>query len=196
MTKILLVLLVPFGIAGCASREPVRGWAPEAQTQVASHEIGQRYTDFKFVDSQGKERSLRPELGDFTVLAFSRCESDTHGPVVDSLQAMLKAVATDDNVRVVGIDIHWSPTGCKDHDTCHLVDAAPNRGTICDATGSIHRLYGAHKEDWFYVIGPDRTIELSMPASRAAELSKQLKAKVDKRSRENIEAAFRFERKV
>lgn len=196
MMKILLVLLVPLSVAGCASSEPVRGWAPEANASQVSHEVGQRFADFKFVDSKATERSLRWQLGDYTILAFTRCESDTHGPAAKLLQDIVRADSTLDNVRVVGIDIHWTASGCKEHDNCHLVDVAPNLGTICDATGSIHRLYGALQEDWLYVIGPDRTIELSAPMTKGSELSRQLKVRVEQLSRERVLAPLGFHRKV
>jgi len=192
MTRLLLALLVTIGVTGCA-REPVRGWSPNPEPSAASAAIGQRYVDFKFADSKGVERRIGRELGDYTVLALTRCDRSTHEPAVDLLRAILDVNRNAGNVKVVGVDIHWSPTGCKDHDQCHLVAAEPNLGTICDATGAIHRAYGDHKDSWFYLIGPDRTIELSVPATRGAELSRELETKVRQLSRERVEDSFRYE---
>jgi hypothetical protein len=193
MTRMLIALLVPIAIVGCAPREPIRGWSPNPKPSAASAAIGQRYVDFKFVDSKGIERPIRREMGDYTVLALTRCDRSTHGPAVDLLRAIRDVNRNASNVKVVGVDIHWSPSGCKDHDQCHLVASEPNLGTICDATGAIHRAYGDQKESWFYVISPDKTIEFSAPATRGAQLSRELEAKVRQLSRERVEASFRYE---
>jgi hypothetical protein len=190
MRTILLLLSVPVIVTGCASSEPVRGMAPQPDIGRAHAKLGKTFVNFDFVDDRGKAHPLRAELGDFTVLVLTRCDQNTHGPAVDVLKNIVAENRGADNVRVVGIDIHWSPTGCKDHGACHLLEAKRNLGTLCDTTGAIHRAYGDHKEDWLYVIGPDRTIELAAPVSHAAELSRQLKDKVDQLSRERVDAVF------
>jgi hypothetical protein len=190
MTRLLLALLVPIGVMGCAPRTPIRGWSPNPEQSAASTAVGQPYVDFTFVDDQGHERSLKQELGDYTVLALTRCDRSTHGPTTDLLRAIVDVNRPASNVRVVGLDIHWSPAGCQDHDQCHLLAVEPGLGTICDPTGAIHHAYGDHNRSWFYVVGPDKTVVLALPAARGAQLSRELQAKVERLSDARVAAAF------
>lgn len=177
---------------GCTSQPAARGWNP-SPTDPGGAKIGSRFTDFNFADQSGKERSLRRELGDYSVLAFTRCEADTHQPVNDLLEAILTASrAGNDNVKVVGVNVHWCEAGCKNSQHCHLIEAKPNTGSICDGDGRIAQLYSATSEDWLVVVGPDKTIEFSEPATRGAELSKQLKKRVDELSAERIRHSFSY----
>lgn len=190
MRKSLILLVLPLVVAGCAGPEPVRGWVSDADTGATMAQLGKPFVDFKYVDDHGKSRALQGELGDFTVLTFTRCDKDMHRPAVEWLQKVLDENRAADNVRLVGVDVHWSPGGCKEHNQCHLVAAKSALGTLCDATGAIHRAYGAVEEDWVYVIGPDRRILFSGPMKDAPQIARELKLRIDRLSRERVDAAF------
>lgn len=182
MRALFLASLAVMFLAGCASQPPARGWSPRVDSPETGVRVGDRYVDFAFQDQSGKERSLRRDLGDYTVVLFTECESDTHQPAGDLLDAILSAGQYgNSNVKLVGVNVHWCKTGCKDGQHCHLVDAKPNLGSICAGT-----------EDWLFVIGPEKTIELSAPALQGAGLSKQLKHRADQLSEERVRASFRY----
>ncbi|MBW7905318.1 MAG: peroxiredoxin family protein [Phycisphaerae bacterium] len=193
MRALFLASLAVMFLAGCASQPPARGWSPRVDSPETGVRVGDRYVDFAFQDQSGKERSLRRDLGDYTVVLFTECESDTHQPAGDLLDAILSAGQYgNSNVKLVGVNVHWCKTGCKDGQHCHLVDAKPNLGSICDGAGAVRRAYGAGTEDWLFVIGPEKTIELSAPALQGAGLSKQLKHRADQLSEERVRASFRY----
>jgi len=193
MRAILLASLSVVFLAGCASQPPARGWSPHVDSSGAGVSVGDRFVDFTFQDQSGKQRSLRRDLGDYTVVLFTECESDTHQPAGELLDTILDASRYgNDNVKLVGVNVHWCETGCKNGSHCHLVDARPNLGSICDGVGAVRRAYGVGAKDWLFVIGPEKTIELSAPALRGADLSRQLKPRVDELSDERVRDSFRY----
>ena len=196
MRRVLMLLAVPLTIAGCAASGPVRGWVSDTGPEITSAQLGKPFVDFGYTDDRWKSRMFHSELGDFTVLAFTRCDDNMHRPAVEWLQKIINENRATDNVRVVAVDVHWSPAGCKDHDQCHLIAGHPGLGTLCDATGAIHRAYGAVNEDWVYVIGPDRQILFSGPMKDAPQISRELKMRIDRLSHERIESDFGYYRKV
>jgi peroxiredoxin len=177
----LIFLAAPLLLTGCAATQPVRGTASDPRVGSATAEVGQRFVDFRFVDEQNKVHRLGNELGDYTVIAFTRGDRATDRQALDDLQAMLATGADDDNVKLVGIAIA-GPTAAGVEQ--------PNVIAIRDNTGQIHNAYGAEQGDWLYVIGPDRKIAFAAPASRAAALTDQLKARVDQLSRDRMATAY------
>ncbi len=147
MKNLFSICVLAVVLSGCASPKSSRGWVLKA-------EVGKQYPDFVYVDERGVQRSLRNLKGDFTVLAFTRCDQDAHGPATAALQT---TVAENDGarfVRVVGVDVHWFEGQC-DHGRCHLVEDNRDMFSICDATGAVRRLYGVNDGVAAVVIGPD-----------------------------------------
>lgn len=170
---------------GCAATPTSRGWVTQA-------EVGKPFPDFAFQDDQGVQRSLKNLASDFTVLAFTRCDLDTHGPTSALLQEMVAENGRESFVRVVGVDVHWFDGRC-DHGGCHLVREHRNLSSICDATGSIHRRYGVGDEDMLLIIGPKFTIIAAAPASEASALRASLRAEVRAQSEET---ALKYSRDI
>ena len=63
LSGVLLLLI----LGGCTAPKPTSGWVSRAR-------VGGQYSDFIYRDGQGVERLLRNQLGDYTVLLFSRCD--------------------------------------------------------------------------------------------------------------------------
>lgn len=173
-------------IAGCRASQPSRGWLTGAEN-------GKPYPDFVYVDDNGTQRSLRNLAGDFTVLAFTRCDRDTHGPAAATLQQIVSENAASPFVRVVGVDVHWFDGQC-DHGHCHLVQDQRNLFSICDATGAVRRLYGVNGDNAAVVIGPDgRVIRVALEVGNEefrAELRSMI---VDESHRRAEELAQEYE---
>lgn len=180
MSVRLLLLGIVLVVIGCAQNQPSRGW-------VTGTETGEPYPDFIFVDEHGTRRSLRNFTGDFTVLAFTRCDDDTHGPAVDALKQLVDKHADAPFVRVVGVDVHWFKDQC-DHQHCHLVQNEKNLMSICDATGAIRKLYGVDGDHAAIVIGPDgRVLNIAPSVENRAfqeDLKKRISAESERRARE------------
>lgn len=166
-TGILICGLVVMNLA-CASHRPVRGWISRA-------EVGEAFLDFRFVDDEGVARSLRNQLGDYTILALTRCEKDTHGPAVDVLGSIVAEHRRAGFVEVVGVDVHWSEHGCVHEGECHLVDKQRDLASICDATGAVGRLYYADKVDRLFLIGPGQKIILTSTIHETENLRRRLR---------------------
>lgn len=170
-------------IAGCSAAQPSRGWISGAQK-------GKPFPDFVYLDDHGTRRSLRNLAGDFTVLAFTRCDQNTHGPAAGALQQIVLENAGTPFVRVVGVDVHWFEGQC-DHGRCHLVRDDRNLFSICDATGAVRRLYSLKGEkpiDGVVVIGPDgRVIQMAQEVENEkfrAELRSTILAESQRRAEE------------
>jgi len=162
---------------GCASNQPVRGWINQAGK-------GKSFMDFKFVDEGGRAGSLRNVLGDYTVLALTRCDKDTHGPATALLEEIVAENSHTDYVKVVGVDIHWGKGASPHKARCHLIDERCNLVSLCDATGAVRRLYSADDgEDKMYLINPDHKIILVTSVHSVGRLRHRLKAAVSKLSR-------------
>ncbi len=185
----LAALAFPIVLSGCASTA-AHGWSPRLENAESRAEQGARFVDFTYQDPAGETRSLDQALGDFTVLAFTKCESDTHQPVVSELQHIVANNGDLSNVKVVGVNIHWSETGCQHHAHCHLLTEEGDLGSICDASGEVHMAYGAHDQDWLIVIGPNETIRFSGPNSQIEELNRDLRKWARELSRERVDDVF------
>ncbi len=135
--------------SGCAAQRPMRG-------TVHQPALGRHFLDFFFEDERGRPASLGDSLGDFTILAFTRCDDNTHVQPSRLLESIVEEHRQDNAVRVKGIDVHWTESDCSTHEKCHLLRATSDTLSICDATGMIHSLYGATKTNELFLIGPDR----------------------------------------
>jgi hypothetical protein len=186
----LLLSVVLLVIAGCAAPQPVSGWASDVSGGPKVAQLGQPFVDFTFVDDHGKSHPFHTELGDFTVLVFTRCDNDMHRPAVEWLQKVVDENRSENNVRLVGVDVHWSPGGCKEHEQCGLIAARASLGTLCDGSGAIHRAYGATDENRVYVIGPDHHVLFSGPMKDAPQIARELKQRMERLSRERADAVF------
>lgn len=172
----IMICVLALMISGCQVTKSSRGWVRQAQTGAA-------YPDFVFVDDEGVQRSLGNQLGDFTVLAFTRCDRDTHGPAA----ALLRDVVAENRhvalVKVVGLDVHWFDGSC-DHTKCHLVASERDLQSVCDATGSVRRLYSVNGADHYVVIGPDHRITMMAGQDGVANLRRRLREWVGQLSEE------------
>lgn len=167
MNKLLVVLLMSPLVGGCVSNRPLRG-------SIGGPEIGRRFLDFGFLDDRGRASFLSHQLGDYTVLAFTRCETDTHQPVVGLLESIVAENRGAGSVMVVGIDIHSAEAGCRQRDVCHLVETLTDLISICDTKGAIRRLYDVGQEDRVYLIGPHQRVLAWSLARDAARLRNEL----------------------
>jgi hypothetical protein len=143
-------------------------------------QLGSPFVDFNYVDDHGKSRSFHAEMGDFAVPVFTRSDNNMHRPAVDWLQKVVDDNRSVNNVRLVGVDVHWSSGGCKANDQCHLIAARSSLGILCDATGAVHRAHGATNEDWVCVIGPEQHILFSGPMKDAAQIARELKLRIER----------------
>lgn len=139
--------------------------------------------DFQFRDVDGRIHSISEKLGDYTVIAFTRCETDTHVPTASALRDMVQPFSSHPSVKVVGINIHWLD-GSPSEGECHVIEGQQRLMSICDATGAIHRLYGVTQEDWLFLIGPDHWVVAREPLSQAARMSTTLERAVNKLERD------------
>lgn len=168
-------------VFGCVSDRPVRGWIHQAGE-------GRSLVDFRFVDEQGRARSLRNILGDYTVLALTRCDQDTHRPATALLQEIVAEHSRADYVRVVGIDIHWSEGDDTHAGSCHLIREQRNLASLCDATGAIRRRYHSDDgEDTLYLINPAHRVVQVVSVDDADKLRRLLKTSVAQLSRTRAE---------
>jgi hypothetical protein len=78
------------------------------------------------------------------------------------------------SVRVVGVDVHSSESGCSEHPTCHLLEARGSLFSICDPRGAIRTLYDVGQADRLYLIGPDHRLLDSTLVRDADRLRHQL----------------------
>lgn len=176
-------------MTGCAANRDYHGVDARPTPRAKPAGAGMRFADFAFRDQEGRMRRLSGELGDYTVLGFTGNDRATFESATELVDAVLQANSGRANVHVVGVVLHRGqrPDGSTD---CRLVAMKPNLGTICEASGEIRRLYGVENEDWLVVIGPDRTVALSAPASRAVELSRQLGRQVTELSDMRKQSSF------
>ena len=156
--KVALVTLSLIGllatVGGCASSA-----SSSAQLgRVVEPEIGAPFADFTYVDAEGQPQMLAGQLGDFTILVFTKCGGDLHGPVARPLAELVRENQGPGVVKTVGFDIHWSEVGCTQSDGSHLLAPAPNLYSICDAKGVVRTFYGADDRNQVFVIGPDHRI--------------------------------------
>jgi len=166
LSGVLLLLI----LGGCTAPKPTSGWVSRAR-------VGGQYSDFIYRDGQGVERLLRNQLGDYTVLLFSRCDDNSHGPISKLLTGIIEENRRASMVKVIGIDIHTFYDKC-DHSQCHLVAGQEDTLSICDATGAIRRLYGVEQADQLVVIGPDHRVAYSSRSEKSAELRSWLRSRV------------------
>lgn len=157
--------------AGCASTTAHRG-------MVVQPKIGSPHMDFTYVDEAGESQQLSRHLGDYTVLAFMKCEGDLHGPMSQELQKLMHIAESPGYASTVGFDIHWSDTGCTPSKECHLVQNDAHMYSICDAQGVVRKLYGADQRNQIFVLGPDGRIVDASPVSKLNELGTRLKSMV------------------
>lgn len=168
-----LPFLVSFGalmlFGGCAS--------PQARIgRVATPEIGGPYLEFTYLDADGRPHRLGEHLGDFTLLAFTRCQDEMHGPVAEKLADLVRVSQDPGLASSVGFDIHWSDSGCPEQNQCHAISKNQFLFSICDARGATRQMYGVGAEDQFFVIGPDGRIWDRAPASQFDTLETKYRA--------------------
>lgn len=156
-------------LGGCASSQARTG-------RVATPEIGGPCLEFTYLDTDGRPHRLGERLGDFTLLAFTRCQAKMHGQVAERLADLVRVNQDPGFVSTVGFDIHWSDSGCPDQDQCHVISTNEFLYSICDARGAIRHVYGVGAEDEFFVIGPDGRIWDSAPARQFESLEAKYRA--------------------
>ncbi len=170
-------------MAGCTAAQSSRGW-------VTGAEMGKPYPDFVYMDEDGTLRSLRNIAGDFTVLAFTRCDNPTHGPSTATLRQLVLENEAMPFVRIVGVDVHWFAGRC-DHGRCHLVGDERNLFSICDATGAVRRLYGIGGDQAVVVIGPEgRVVQVAAEVGNEkfrSELRRMISLESERRAEELAE---------
>lgn len=154
-------------LGGCVSPQTRRGMVVQAQ-------VGNHFPNFTFEDERGGTQDLGQNLGDFTVLVFSECGEDLHGPVSKTLVNLVHGNQEPGYVETVGFDIHWSKDGCPHHSDCHLLEGGPHIFSICDARAQVRDLYSVDSVDEIVVIGPDRRIISRAPTSESETVSRTL----------------------
>ncbi len=174
MRYMIAVVALAAAVSGCVSNRPVRGVVPRAE--VAQYFL----LDFGYFDQRRDARYLHDDLGDFTIIAFTRCDQDTHGPVAKLVEELVTEHRGIDSVRIVGIDIHWSDEDCALHDTCHLVTDRSDLISICDAAGAIHRSFDDDANDYLVVVGPGRKIVAMARANDTKTLREVLRQQVER----------------
>lgn len=147
---LLLIGFLPI-LGGCAGSSARWGRALEPA-------IGTPFADFTYLDAEGRPQTLAEQLGDFTVLVFTKCRSNLHRSVAKPLTDLVQASQDSGIVKTVGLDIHWSETGCTQGPRCHLLSTGRNLYSICDGKGVVRTLYGADARNQVFVIGPDHHI--------------------------------------
>jgi cytochrome oxidase Cu insertion factor (SCO1/SenC/PrrC family) len=119
---------------------------------------GARFVDFQFCDDQGKTNSLKNVKGQFTVLAFNSCDED-YNP---ALTHLVDFVGEKSNwrVRVVGVDIFWTPEGCVSTLQCAALPTFGNENflAVCDGNGTIRKSYGVQNSGRYFIIDPNGKI--------------------------------------
>jgi hypothetical protein len=145
-------------LGGCVSPQARRGTVVQA-------EVGNRFPNFTFQDERGTTRDLSQNLGDFTVLVFSECGEDLHGPASTVVVDLVHSNQESGYAETVGFDVHWSKNGCPQHGDCHLLEGGPHIFSICDARAQVRDLYRIDSGDEIIVIGPDRRIVARTPIS-------------------------------
>jgi len=163
MTSLAAIAL----LAGCVSPQARRGRVVEAA-------IGDHFANFTFQDERSKMQDLGQNLGDFTVLVFSECGEDLHGPMSKAVVDLVHANQEPGYVETVGFDIHWSTDGCPHRDDCHLLEGGPHIFSICDARSRVRDLYRADAGGEIIVIGPDRRIVDRGPLHELDSISRRL----------------------
>ncbi|MCK6456722.1 MAG: hypothetical protein L6Q92_09365 [Phycisphaerae bacterium] len=164
---LIVVCALALPLFGCTATKSSRGW-------MSRPEVGKPFADFIYIDDQGIQRSLGNQLADFTVLAFTRCDRDTHAPVSGTLREIVAENRSTPLVKVVGVDVHWFEGRC-DHTQCHLVADERDLLSICDATGAVRRLYGLADADRVFVIGPDHRVAFAASYNDLNDLRKHLR---------------------
>lgn len=163
MKSFVIASLVAIGLlTGCVSPQARRG-------RVIQADIGNRFPNFTFLDEHGTAQDLSQNLGDFTVLVFSECGEDVHGPVSAALVDLVQPNQEPGYASTVGFDIHWSKDGCPHHSDCHLLEGGTHIFSICDARAQVRALYGVESDQEIVVIGPDRRI---VDRSRGSDFSR------------------------
>jgi hypothetical protein len=170
--SILLSIGLIMLLGGCLSPQARQG-------RVLEGKGGDSFPDFTFMDQEGRTRSLRQHLGDFTVLAFTQCGGELHESVSGDLTALVKANQEPGYADTVGYDIHWCEDGCKHADRCHLIEGKTHLFSICDARSVVRDLYEARDGGQLVVIGPDRRIALRDSASNMSLVKGRLQRMFD-----------------
>lgn len=166
--------------AGCSATGGHRG-------HVVQPQVGTPYMDFTYVGEDGRRHRLSDHLGDYTILAFTKCGGELHGPVSRKLEKLVRVTEDPGIARTIGFDIHWSKSGCRQGEACHLIKQDADLYSICDARGVVRDLYGAGPKDEIFVIGPQGTIVDSAPASEFDALITRFKRTVQEYAAEERE---------
>ncbi|MCO6438627.1 MAG: hypothetical protein J5J06_16160 [Phycisphaerae bacterium] len=168
MKSTILIALAPLALlTGCVSPQARRG-------RVIQADVGNRFPNFTFQDERGTAQDLSQNLGDFTVLVFSECGEDLHGPVSAALVDLVQPNQEPGYSETVGFDIHWSRDGCRYHSDCHLLEGGPHIFSICDGRSQVRDLYDADAAGEIIVIGPDRRIVDRAPMRELDSISSRL----------------------
>lgn len=175
MKTMVAVLTLSLFVVGCVSQSPTRGSVVLGQFQEPAPGVGMPFADFRLVDQNGNERFFREELADFTLVSFTRCDGDAHAQATERIVDLTREFRNTRHVRVAGIDVH---RGCDRAETCHVALANAELGSLCDGSGTMHQRFGAGRDDWVYVIGPDRRIVLSSPIDQIDDLREPLSSAV------------------
>jgi hypothetical protein len=149
---ILLAGLVSGLFLGCEPKE--KGYGQGVAVAPGQElGIGSRFADFQFVDQNGITRTLLSIRGQFTILTFTECAAQ-YNPSISQIASFV-GKNSGWRVRVVGIDIVWSPQGCALGTMCKIFPTSPdspNFLAVCDEGNIIRPKYGVKKSGRYFVI--------------------------------------------
>jgi hypothetical protein len=141
-------------VAGCAEQQSSQLDTGTARGLSDELSVGSRFADFEFTDNQCKIRSLTAIRGEFTIIAFTSCESD-YNPALTHLANFVEE-RSNWRVHIVGVDVFWTS---QTADSCQVCEALPEYGSpnfiaIHDRSGVIRNRYNIRETGQYFVIGP------------------------------------------
>jgi hypothetical protein len=170
-------------LAGCAehSSELNTGTARGLGDELT---IGSRFADFEFTDDQCKTRSLMAFRGDFTIIAFTSCDQD-YNPALTHLADFVEE-RSNWRVRVVGVDVFWTPQTTSSGQICLALPefGNPNFVAVHDRSGVIRNRYNIRETGRYFVIGPLGKIVAKGNIQDIEELNATLNELVDEYQKE------------
>mgnify|MGYP001595807957 CR=1 FL=1 len=112
------------------------------------------FPDFLVINEIGQTSLFRDLLGELNVVFLTRYREPVHGPAAEVMTKLVADSGNGDLMDVRGFEIRTADAICQVHETCQVLARQSDGAvtTICDATGTIHKLVGMSKGDRILVI--------------------------------------------